>query len=137
MSTTIALDTIYKSWDSFHATTHVEHIATVDQYNAMSQLADALVDDGAMDQAHARHSFFMLMSDLIQAYDQRHHPTPQVTGAALVRFLMDQHELRQADLPEVGPQSVVSEILSGRRELTLPHIRGLAKRFHLNPAAFL
>jgi HTH-type transcriptional regulator/antitoxin HigA len=61
----------------------------------------------------------------------------RVTGAALVRFLMDQHELRQADLPEIGPQSVVSEILSGRRELTLTHIRGLAKRFNLNPATFL
>ncbi len=137
MSAALALGPVYKSWDRFHATTHVEHIATVDQYNAMTQLADALVDDGAMDQAHARHSLFMLVSDLIHAYDQRHYPTPQVTGAALVRFLMDQHELRQADLPEIGPQSVVSEVLSGRRELTLTHIRGLAKRFNLNPAAFL
>jgi HTH-type transcriptional regulator/antitoxin HigA len=51
---------------------------------------------------------------------------------------MEEHGLQQADLPEVGSQQgVVSEILSGKRELNLRQIRELAKRFHLSQAVFI
>ena len=44
-------------------------------------------------------------------------------------FLMEQHGLRQSDLPEVGAQSVVSAVLSGKRELNLRQTQALARRF--------
>ena len=44
---------------------------------------------------------------------------------------MQQHGLRQADLPEVGSQGVVSEALSGKREPNARQINKLAKRFRL------
>jgi HTH-type transcriptional regulator/antitoxin HigA len=50
---------------------------------------------------------------------------------------MEQHGLRQADLPEIGSQGVVSEILSGRRELNLRQIRALSERFGVSPATFI
>jgi HTH-type transcriptional regulator/antitoxin HigA len=50
---------------------------------------------------------------------------------------MDQHGLRQADLPEVGSQGVVSEVLAGRRELNTRQIRALAKRFKVGAGTFL
>jgi HTH-type transcriptional regulator/antitoxin HigA len=137
MSAVLALDPVYASWDSFRATTRVEHIGSDERYDAMTELADALVEDGAMGESHAHHSLFLLVTDLIYAYDQRRYPLPHVSGPALVRFLMDQHGLRQSDLPEIGSQGVVSEVLSGRRELSVSHIRGLAKRFNVSPAAFL
>jgi len=40
-------------------------------------------------------------------------------------------------LPEVGSQGVVSEVLSGKRELNVRQIRALAKRFHVSPAVFM
>lgn len=49
---------------------------------------------------------------------------------------MEQHDLRQNQLPEIGTQSVVSEILAGKRDLTVTHIRGLSERFGLSPAVF-
>ena len=42
---------------------------------------------------------------------------------------MDQHGLRQSDLPEVGAQSVVSDVLHGRRRLNLRQVKALAQRF--------
>ena len=44
-------------------------------------------------------------------------------------FLMDQHDLRQCDLPEVGAQSVVSAVLAGKRALNLRQTAALARRF--------
>jgi len=50
---------------------------------------------------------------------------------------MTQHGLRQGDLPELGSQGVVSEILSGKRELNVRQIRALGERFGVSAATFL
>jgi len=50
---------------------------------------------------------------------------------------MEAHGLTQSDLPEIGSQGVVSEILSGERELNIRQIRRLAKRFGVSPAVFI
>ena len=42
---------------------------------------------------------------------------------------MTENGLHQADLPALGSQGVVSEILSGKRDLNLRQIRALAERF--------
>jgi HTH-type transcriptional regulator/antitoxin HigA len=50
---------------------------------------------------------------------------------------MKEHGLTQSDLPEIGSQGVVSEILAGARELNVRQIRRLAKRFGVSPAVFV
>ena len=54
----------------------------------------------------------------------------------MIRFLMEQHGLTQSDLPEIGTQGVVSEILRGKRELNTRQISELSSRFHVSPAVF-
>jgi len=50
---------------------------------------------------------------------------------------MEQHDLSQYDLAkDVGGQSVVSQILNGKRKLTRDHIERLSKRFGVTPATF-
>ena len=46
------------------------------------------------------------------------------------------HDLTQSDLPEVGSQGVVSEILGGKRTLNVRQIRALSGRFGVSPAVF-
>jgi HTH-type transcriptional regulator/antitoxin HigA len=53
------------------------------------------------------------------------------TPGTLLAYLMEEHGLKQSDLPEVGPQSVVSEILSGKRAPNLRQVKVLAKRFRV------
>lgn len=50
---------------------------------------------------------------------------------------MEEHSLTQSDLPEVGSQGVVSEILNGKRELNVRQIRKLAERFRVSTAVFV
>ncbi len=50
---------------------------------------------------------------------------------------MDEQGLNQSDLPEVGSQGVVSEILRGGRQINVRQVRALSERFGVSPAAFI
>ncbi len=106
------------------------------EYDAAVALLNDLVDQVGDNPRDPRCRFIDTWSVLIEAYDEEHHPVPDASGAELLRFLMEQHGLSQRDLPEVGSQGVVSELLRGKRDLNVRQIRALARRFHLPPAAF-
>jgi HTH-type transcriptional regulator / antitoxin HigA len=54
------------------------------------------------------------------------------------KFLMEANDLRQVDLvPVLGRKSLVSEVLSGKRPLTLTHTKKLADYFRVSPAVFI
>ena len=55
---------------------------------------------------------------------------------ALLKTLMEQHGLGVADVPEIGTKSLVSRVLSGKRNLTRKHIEALSRRFDISPALF-
>jgi HTH-type transcriptional regulator / antitoxin HigA len=55
----------------------------------------------------------------------------------LLRQLMVQHNLRQSDIPEIGAQSVVSDVLRGKRRLNVGQITRLSERFGLPVAVFM
>jgi hypothetical protein len=50
-----------------------------------------------------------IVGDLIEDYEAEHHPLPDVSGVPALKFLMEQHGLKQSDLHEIGSQGVVSE----------------------------
>ena len=66
-----------------------------------------------------------------------YYPMPKLEGADALRFLLEEHDLTQSDLPEVGSQGVVSEILGGKRTLNVRQIRALSERFGVSPAVFV
>jgi HTH-type transcriptional regulator/antitoxin HigA len=89
---------------------------------------------------HVRHPLYGLLDTLgtlIHAYEEKHYPMPSCSGAEMLRFLMDEHDLTAADLPELGSPNVVADILNGKHELSVQQIRILAKRFHVSPAVFI
>jgi HTH-type transcriptional regulator/antitoxin HigA len=94
------------------------------------------VDDVGDNIRDPRYRFIDTLSLLIAAYDDEHHKIPDVSGPELLKFLMEQHGLSQGDLPEIGSQGVVSEVLRGKRELNVRQIRALSRRFHVSPDAF-
>ena len=79
-----------------------------------------------------------LLTLLIEAYEQQRYVLPRTAGPVdVLRHLMDANGLRQVDLLDIfGTASVVSEVLSGKRELSKAHIARLSERFHLSPALF-
>jgi len=78
-----------------------------------------------------------LLAQLIQDYDDQIH-LPDVPPLEMLRYLMEQRGLRQADLvPIFGSRSVASNVLNGKREPSKAHIRRLAEFFHVSPEVFL
>ena len=77
-----------------------------------------------------------LLALIVHEYEARRHPLSPATGLDLLRHFMNSHGLTQADLPEIGPQSLVSAVLAGKRKLNTRMIGVLAKRFQVSPAAF-
>jgi len=70
---------------------------------------------------------------LIEAYERARWPrrTPKLPD--LLAYLMDQHGLSRADLvPLLGTPSRVSEVLNGKRELSMSMVRKLRERFQIS-----
>jgi HTH-type transcriptional regulator/antitoxin HigA len=106
------------------------------EYDAAVAKLNDLVDEVGDNSKDPRYRFIDTLSVLIEAYDEEHHGIPDASGVELLKFLMEQHSLSQGDLPEVGSQGVVSEILRGKRELNVRQIHALSRRFHLSAGAF-
>ena len=107
------------------------------EYNAAVKRMNELLDEIGTNEKHPLYSLLDTLGTLIHVYEEEHYLIPDSTGADVLRFLMDEHGLTQSDLPEVGSQGVVSEVLSGKRELNVRQIRALAEKFMVSPAAFV
>ena len=85
----------------------------------------------------AEEQFAELLTLLIEEFERRRYRLPAAKPVDVLRFLMDEHGLKQKDLVDVmGSPSIVSEVLSGKRELNKNHIRRLSRRFHVSPELF-
>src|ERR1700730_17252921 len=70
---------------------------------------------------------------LVEAYECTQWPRRAPTLPALLAYLMDQHGLSRADLvPLLGTDSRVSEVLTGKRGLSMTMVRRLRERFHIS-----
>lgn len=98
---------------------------------------NALLDAGGADENHQLSSLVALLGERIGDYEDAHSPLANVSPADTLRFLMEQHGLGQSDLPEVGSQGVVSEILNGKRDLNVRQIKLLSERFHVGAQVFV
>ena len=74
---------------------------------------------------------------LIAAYEETKWPRRPPGAAEMIRHLMDQHSLTRADLvPMLGTASRVSEVLRGKKGLSMAMVQRLRARFRV-PADLL
>jgi HTH-type transcriptional regulator / antitoxin HigA len=107
------------------------------EYDTAVARLNSLVDEIGDNPKDPRYRLVETLSVLIEAYDREHHSLPEASDVDVIRFLMEEHALTQKDLPEIGSQGVVSEVLAGRRTLNVRQIQALATRFGVEPGAFL
>jgi HTH-type transcriptional regulator / antitoxin HigA len=107
------------------------------EYDRAVARLNGLLDEVGTNEQHPLYTLLDTLGTLIHAYEEEHHPIPACSGVDVLRFLMDEHGLTQSDVPEIGSQGVVSEVLRGKRELNIRQIRALAKRFQVSPAVFI
>ena len=107
------LKKVVPAWRAFERATHVGPIRDAEHYDTMVALIGALIDEIGANKTHPLCGLLYLVGERFREYDARHHPAANVSGVEMLRFLMQQHGLKQSDLPEIGTQNVVSEILKG------------------------
>ena len=107
-------------------------------YEAQLGFVEECFDTFGADENHPVFGLVAIVGERIRGYESRQHPWPDNSSpASIVAWLMEQYELEQKDLPEIGPQPVVSAILAGKRKLNLRQIKALAARFNLPLAALI
>lgn len=97
-----------------------------------------LVDEIGDKEIHPLMGLLDIVTFFVRDYEDRNVEIPDAEPPAVLRFLMQQHSLRQADLAEIfGSQSNVSEVLNGKREINARQARALAARFGVSPAVLI
>ena len=96
-----------------------------------------LLDEVGTNEDHPLYGLLDALGTLIAAYEAEQPALPSASGGEVLAYLMDEHDLHQSDLPEVGSQGVVSEILRGKRKLNMRQVQALSARFNVSPAVFI
>jgi HTH-type transcriptional regulator/antitoxin HigA len=105
----------------------------------MQALLDELLQQVGDDEDHPLTDLLDVVGLLVAQHDQETGRRIEAANPQdVLKFLMDQHGLKQADLrKEIGTQGVVSEVLAGTRKINVRQAKALAQRFGVSPAVFL
>ena len=110
-------------------------IKTEEDLEATQNVVDSLIDKGKSTQDER--DYLNLLGTLIYEYEQTQDIVPDIFGVDLLKALIAELNLRQKDLvPIFKTESIVSDILNGKRNLTVEHIQKLAEFFDISPAVF-
>jgi len=131
----IQLKEIAKVWPDIQPIFSVPH--NEKDYNKLVILLDNLIDEVGNNENHPLSSLMETIGSLIETYETQYIPELEGNPGDTLNALMEEHGLKQSDLPTIGSQGVVSEILSGKRQLNVRQIKLLSKRFKVSPAVFI
>ena len=110
---------------------------TEQHYNKAVRWLDELIDEAGENEAPLIESLIDTLGTLVKDYEDRNIPEPDADPIGCLKFLMEEHNLKSSDLPEMGNQEAVSDILSGKKPLTVKQIKALSERFSVSPAVFV
>lgn len=98
---------------------------------------DSLIDLPKL--SAAEQDYLDVLSDLVEAYEDETIEIPAVGDSDLLRFLIEQKNVTQAQTASGAgiAESTISEILAGKRKLTRAQVSKLAQFFHVDPGVFL
>lgn len=129
------IKTIEKVWPSISEVLSVPH--NKKEYMKLCKRLDELIDEVGNDENHPLASLMETIGFLIEKYEKDRYPDKGLNGVIVLKELMSEHGLKQSDLPEIGSQGIISEIINGKRKLNLRQIKLLAKIFSVSPSVFV
>jgi HTH-type transcriptional regulator/antitoxin HigA len=109
-------------------TNDAELIATQNQINSILDKGKLIQDD---------RDYLKVLGTLVYDYEDKNEPMPILKGIELLKALLEESNLQPKDLASIcQSESIVLDILDGKRELTASQIKELAAFFHMSPTAF-
>jgi HTH-type transcriptional regulator/antitoxin HigA len=112
-------------------------LRSTEDYEKAVMVVDEILDNIGEDECHPLAELAEALSVFIESYEDTHIQSSAVSTMTVLKSLVKEHRLNQVDLPELGTQGVVSEILSGKRDLNVRQIKFLAKQFGVSPSVFI
>lgn len=110
-------------------------ITAEEELIATQKAIDSLLDKGEL--TPDERDYLNVLGTLVYEYEQTLEPIPDIYGIELLKALIEEFDLRQKDLvPIFKTESIVSDILHEKRQLTTEHIQKLAEFFSVSPAVF-
>jgi len=129
------LENISKLWPSIKSVFSVPH--TDAEYQNLVNTLDSLIDEVGNDEDHELTPVMETIGNLIENYEARVLRVSEATPIDALKYLINEHNLKQSDLKEIGSQGVVSEILTGKRKLNIEQIKKLSTKFNVSPLVFI
>ncbi len=135
------LDKVLDKWEQLDEVAH-DYLVPIEsevRYQAALKLLEAVWERVGENPQSPYGSLFTLLSERISAYENRVYPVPEALPHQVLAFLMRQKGLSQSALAKaIGIyQSNLSQILSGKRNLTLEQIKTLAEYFKVERSVFV
>ena len=79
-----------------------------------------------------------LLTKLIEDYEGEHYPIDDAHPYEVLKFLMEQNELKQKDLLDIfGSSGITSEVVNGKRSISKTQAKKLAERFNVSVELFI
>ncbi|HAT51561.1 MAG: transcriptional regulator [Nitrospirae bacterium] len=128
---------ILQAWMPFKQIVGVTSVHSREEYERAHAMIDTLLKAIGDQEGHPLAEWLDLISDQVRAYEEENFPIPQAEPHDVLRFLMDQHGLKQNDLQDCAPQSRISEILNGTRSISKEIAKRLARRFCVRVDVFM
>ena len=135
-TTTIDPAAILQAWMSFKELVGVTSIKTQEDYERVAALVNVLLDEIRDDETHPLSDVLHYLTVQMEDYEAAQVEIPEAQPKVVLRFLMEQHGLKQTDLTDCAPQGHISAILAGKRGISKEMAKKFAKRFNVNPDLF-
>ncbi len=129
------LENISKVWPSVKSIFSVPH--TEKEYQDLVKTLDNLIDEVGENESHELAPVMETIGNLIENYESQNFKINACTPIEALKYLMQEHGLKQADLKEIGSQGVVSEVLKGKRKLNIDQIKKISNKFQVSPLVFI
>ena len=113
-------------------------IETEDENERALEIVWGLMKKGEGNLSPEEDKLIRLLVRLIEDFEEKTYPMGTVSPLATLTALVQEHQLKQKDLIEIfGTQSIASEVLNGKRGISITHARRLADRFNVPADLFI
>ena len=109
------------------------------EYSRIEEIFNCLISKGEEKLSPEETRLFGLLANLLEEYESRTlEPIEKASPREILNSLMRENNLKQTDMTEIfGTQSIVSEVLNGKREITKMQAKALSEKFAMKVEAFI
>lgn len=132
-----ALPELTQAWVTLQSVALLRPIRDDADFQHIHALANQLADEVGDNEDHPLFSLFEIVLDLIERWEDEHVHIPNAAPHEVLRFLLEENDLKQKDLGGIASPTLISDVLAGRRAISKKLAKSLADYFKVNVSAFI